>query len=180
MRYSRGCIKPKSDGDIDRNAITIITAPLITYMTLLDANNMYNQDIDCIPYEFIDLPVPLPNPESRSQYAHLLFETGDDDEDHPISILSDLNEMEQNWNACSAMEAGEGYEWSLGPMRLKVSRDWKRSFWLTMSFWGGSGGSGDMTWRKRRKTKGEKSNERVTLEGYVDADVRALGEGRGG
>lgn len=73
IKYSRRCIKPKFEANIDRNAITNTTAPLVTHTTLLDINNLCDENIGPIPCDIVELRVSPPDPDSNGQYAHLIF-----------------------------------------------------------------------------------------------------------
>lgn len=74
IKYSRRCILPQFDEDMDRNEITNITSstPLITHTSLLEINNLCDGPIPP-PCDSIDLPVPPPDPENKGQYTHLIF-----------------------------------------------------------------------------------------------------------
>lgn len=82
IRYSRRCIQPRFDSALDRNTITNTSAPLLTHTALLDLNTLCDIDFDVVqdnnkdtgpPCDTVEVPVPPPDPETRGQYAHLVF-----------------------------------------------------------------------------------------------------------
>lgn len=76
VKYSRRCLRPAFPRGVDRDGATNITASLfnstISINTIDPCSNTALESIlaECDP---IELPVPVPDPENKSQYGHLIF-----------------------------------------------------------------------------------------------------------
>lgn len=73
IRYSRRCIKSVFPDDVNRDALTNVSAPLIIGTTTVNLDDLCGADLESLPCESFELPVPRPGPESVGQYSHLLF-----------------------------------------------------------------------------------------------------------
>lgn len=73
IKYTKRCIKPVFPDDVDRDAVRNISSPLITNFTTVKLDDQCSTDVENLPCEPLELPVPKPDPESLGQYAHLLF-----------------------------------------------------------------------------------------------------------
>lgn len=76
IKYSRRCIRPVSpEGVLDRDAVTNITSPLLTNGTTINLNHPdgCSTEVDSLPCDPIELPVPRPEVKNHGQYSHLIF-----------------------------------------------------------------------------------------------------------
>lgn len=67
--YSRRCVIPKYTSDIDRDAVTKLTGPLITEKTSIDLSAC--EKIQTLPCEILELPVSPPYP--KQTFEHFVF-----------------------------------------------------------------------------------------------------------
>lgn len=73
VTYSRRCIKPIASEQADRATVTTLISTLLTNTTAIDLEDSCSVDLESLPCDPIELPVPPADPKSHGQYAHLLF-----------------------------------------------------------------------------------------------------------
>lgn len=73
IKYSKRCIRPTFPEVANRNLVMNISSSLITKTITVDLDDLCSTNVDSLPCEPLELPVPTPDPESHGQYAHLLF-----------------------------------------------------------------------------------------------------------
>lgn len=75
ITYSRRCIKPVFPVDVDRDMVTNVSSPLITNTTTISLQHPdgCSNDVERLPCDPIELPVPRPQAKNKGQYSHLIF-----------------------------------------------------------------------------------------------------------
>ncbi|KUI58169.1 hypothetical protein VP1G_05484 [Cytospora mali] len=73
IKHTRRCVKPLFSDIVDRNEVTDTKLSLITRTQSLLLSEPCTIDVDSIPCDPLELPVPPPYPKNQGQYTHLIF-----------------------------------------------------------------------------------------------------------
>lgn len=73
IKHSRRCVRPLSSVDVDRDVVANISSHLLTKKGTLDLSDACTIDVDAIPCDPLELPVPPPYPKNHGQFTHLTF-----------------------------------------------------------------------------------------------------------
>lgn len=73
IKHSRRCVRPVSSTDKDRDVVANISSHLLTKKGTLDLSDPCTIDVDNIPCDPLELPVPPAYPKNQGQFTHLTF-----------------------------------------------------------------------------------------------------------
>lgn len=73
IRHSRRCVRPIFSADADRDVVANIGSRLLTKKGTLELSDACTINVDAIPCDPLELPVPTAYPKNQGQFTHLTF-----------------------------------------------------------------------------------------------------------